>query len=105
MPQPMVARKELLYLLKRLVKLRSEPAAIPAAGPSVPLGDFNRSGSGDDDGEDGATYKKHLGWMYPLVVRGIRVAGKETEGSSVLDALTKILESVAGRDEGDTDEE
>ncbi|KAL1958620.1 hypothetical protein VTO42DRAFT_4217 [Malbranchea cinnamomea] len=89
MPQPMVARKELLYLLKRLVELRSEPAAIPPARPGVPL---------DDDDE--AKYKKHLGWMYPLVVRAIKVAGKETEDSSVLDALTEILESLT---EGETE--
>ena len=94
MPQPMVARKELLYLLKRLVELRSEPAAIPAAGPSVSLGTSN--------GENAMMYKKHLGWMYPLVVRALRVAGKETEDSRVLDALAKILESVP---EGDSDDE
>jgi hypothetical protein len=41
--------------------------------------------------------------MYPLIIRAVKVAGKETEDSRVLDALTRILDEVAG--DGETDEE
>lgn len=110
MPQPKIARAELLYLLRRLVELRSEPAAIPPAGPDVSLGPGRARGSsgGDADAhgdtQDASTYKKHLGWIYPFITRGVRVAGKETEDKSVLEALTRILGSVAG-DADDSDDE
>ncbi|KAK2880688.1 hypothetical protein FQN49_000457 [Arthroderma sp. PD_2] len=105
MPQPIISRKELMYLLTRLVELRSEPSAIPAAGPGVPIGGSNEALDEDDEeegeegeknGQTGARFKKHLGWMYPLVIRAITVAGKETKDRQVLDALTKILDGVQG---------
>ncbi|WEW60701.1 Endocytosis and vacuole integrity protein [Emydomyces testavorans] len=93
MPQPMASRKELLYLLHKLNQLRSEPAAIPAAGASVPV----RASSDDSEtGEDEAKYKKHLGWVYPLIVKGVSIAGREADDREVLEALTEILDSVAG---------
>ncbi|KAK2791130.1 hypothetical protein FQN52_005086 [Onygenales sp. PD_12] len=101
MPQPAPARKELLYLLHRLVELRSEPAAIPDAGPAVPLA----AGKGDGAGSEGtAVYKKHLGWMYPLVVKGVGVAGKESEDGRVLEALGRVLDGICGDGEVDEDE-
>ncbi|KKZ68441.1 hypothetical protein EMCG_05900 [[Emmonsia] crescens] len=99
MPQPTPARKELLYLLRRLVELRSEPAAIPDAGPVVSLGRRGRGGG------NSAMFKKHLGWVYPLVVRAMGVAGKESEDSSVLNALRKVLVSISGDELGDHDED
>jgi hypothetical protein len=99
----MIARAELLHLLRRLVEMRSEPAAIPPAGPTVPLGSRGGGKAEADNESESEEFKKHLGWMYPLVIRAVKVAGKETEDSRVLDALTRILEEVAG--DGDTDEE
>ncbi|KAF3893778.1 hypothetical protein GY631_3506 [Trichophyton interdigitale] len=102
MPQPIISRKELMYLLTRLVDLKSEPTAIPAAGPSVPIGEPNDSPDDEEeeDEESGpsttARFKKHLGWMYPLVIRAITVAGKESKDRQVLDALTKVLEGIQG---------
>ncbi|PGH01738.1 hypothetical protein GX51_05054 [Blastomyces parvus] len=97
MPQPSPARKELLWLLRRLVALRSEPAAIPDAGPVVPLG-------GERGGGDSVMYKKHLGWVYPLVVKAMGVAGKENEDSSVLDALRKVMATISRDELGGSDE-
>ncbi|OJD14800.1 hypothetical protein AJ78_04888 [Emergomyces pasteurianus Ep9510] len=97
MPQPTPARKELLYLLRRLVELRSEPAAIPDAGPVVPLRGVSK-GCGNS-----AMLKKHLGWVYPLVVRATGVAGKDKENSNVLDALRKVLVRVSGDEHSDQD--
>jgi hypothetical protein len=46
-------------------------------------------------------YRKHLGWIYPLVVRGIQIAGRETEDNRVLEALGKLLDAVGGLVEDD----
>ncbi|QSS60699.1 endosomal peripheral membrane protein [Histoplasma capsulatum] len=97
MPQPTPAQKELLYLLHRLVELRSEPAAIPDAGPVAPLG----SGKGSNNS---GMYKKHLGWVYPFVVRATGVAGKERDDNRVLDALQKVLVNLSGDGLGGHDE-
>ncbi|KAF3481456.1 uncharacterized protein GIQ15_04215 [Arthroderma uncinatum] len=108
MPQPIISRKELMYLLTRLVDLRSEPTAIPAAGPAVPIGGSDDALDDEDDEEEeeggegtngdqtGARFKRHLGWMHPLVIRAITVASKETKDRQVLDVLTKILEGAQG---------
>ncbi|OJD25721.1 hypothetical protein ACJ73_02911 [Blastomyces percursus] len=98
MPQPTPARKELLWLLRRLVELRSEPAAIPDASPVVPA-------EGERGGSNSAMYKKHLGWVYPLVVKAMGVAGKEGEDSSVLDALQKVLAAISRDELGGSDED
>lgn len=93
MPQPVAARKELLYLLQRLDELRSEPAAIPAAGPVVP----STTNSGHlDAGNNETRHRKHLGWIYPLVVKGVPIAGRDADDREILEALTRLLESVAG---------
>ncbi|KAJ5544887.1 hypothetical protein N7461_007191 [Penicillium sp. DV-2018c] len=86
MPQPTPARKDLLHLLMRMVELRSEPSGIPEP-PSV------RTGFG---GEGVARYRKHLEWIYPLVVRAVQVAGRERDDGRVLQALGMVLE-VIGR--------
>ncbi|EEP80517.1 predicted protein [Uncinocarpus reesii 1704] len=92
MPQPAVSRKELLHLLRKLDELKSEPAAIPATGLNVRV---KPSLDETDAGNDEAKYKKHLGWVYPLIVKGVPVAGREGDDRELLEALTKILDSVA----------
>lgn len=93
MPQPVPAREELLSLIRRLVELRSEPSAIPPAGPTVPLA-FQDGEEGEK--EDGSRYKQHLGWIYPLVVQGMKVASKKVEDNEVMAALAEVLEEIGG---------
>lgn len=73
MPQPLSQRRELLYILKALVKLRCEPDAIPAA-PNV-------------ESEE----KKHLHRLYPLLAKAVRAASRDQE---VLECLGKALDEV-----------
>jgi hypothetical protein len=73
MPQPLSQRRELLYVLKALVRLRCEPDAIPDA-PGV-----------ESDG------KKHLHRLYPLVAKAVRAAARDQE---VLEWLGKALDEV-----------
>ena len=73
MPQPLSQRKELLYILKALVKLRCEPEAIPEA-PGV-----------ESEG------KKHLHRLYPLLAKMVRAAARDQE---VLDWVGKALDEV-----------
>ncbi|KAI5308612.1 COPII coat Sec23p-Sfb3p heterodimer component, partial [Ascosphaera atra] len=81
MPQPTPSQKELLYLVDRSTCLDSEPSAIP--DPST-IGPASSNGS----------TKKHLAWLRPLVLRGIDVAGKESDGCEVLVNLTKLLKTL-----------
>ena len=73
MPQPLSQRKELLYVLKALVKLRCEPDGIPDM-PAV-----------ESEG------KKHLLRLYPLLSKAIRSASRDQE---VLDWIGKALDEV-----------
>jgi hypothetical protein len=73
MPQPLSQRRELLYILKALVKLRCEPDGIPDA-PGV-----------DSEG------KKHLHRLYPLVAKAVRAAARDQE---VLEWLGRVLDEV-----------
>ncbi|CAJ2505721.1 Uu.00g131150.m01.CDS01 [Anthostomella pinea] len=75
MPQPLSQRKELAWILERLVELKSEPDAIPDT-PNV-----------ESEG------RKHLLRLYPLVVGATRVAGTSGD-ENVLRLLTKALEVV-----------
>lgn len=99
MPQPAPARAELLYLLRRLVVLDSEPAAIPArrlgesvrcAGENIDEDDYSH-GHDYSKKEQKAVCKNHLRWLYPLVVRAVSVAGRETDDGIVLDELNRLL--------------
>lgn len=89
MPQPTPARKALLHLLAHAVDLQSEPSAIPAL-PST-----ETAVSGDSSL---AQYRKHLVWLYPLVVKAIQVAGKERDDGQVLRALGRVLEEIGQAD-------
>jgi len=73
MPQPLSQRKELLYILKSLVKLRCEPESIPDM-PAV-------------ESEN----KKHLLRLYPLLSKAIRAASRDQE---VLDWIGKALDEI-----------
>ncbi|XRM39625.1 Endocytosis and vacuole integrity protein, variant 2 [Aspergillus tubingensis] len=92
MPQPTPARRSLLHLLRGMVDLRSEPSAIPPpkTAPSESATTAKPSSDSDQD------HKKHLAWIYPLVVRAVQVAGKEQDDGEVLHALGKILQEVNG---------
>ncbi|KAL4811233.1 hypothetical protein BDV18DRAFT_7104 [Aspergillus unguis] len=83
MPQPTPARKALLHLLQRMVTLQSEPSAIP---PPSPMAGALTGGA--------PSHKKHLEWIYPLVVQAVQVAGKERDGGEVLRALGEVLRVV-----------
>ncbi|KAL4881554.1 hypothetical protein BJY04DRAFT_218006 [Aspergillus karnatakaensis] len=82
MPQPTPARKALLHLLQGMVQLQSEPSAVPPP-PMV-----STVSSSDQN------HKKHLEWMYPLVVQAVQVAGKERDGGEVLRALGEVLREI-----------
>lgn len=74
MPQPLSQRKELLYVLGRLVVLDSEAKAIPDA-PGVL-----------------SERKKHLYRVYGLVTKAVRVSRRDEE---VHQALTGVIETIA----------
>lgn len=73
MPQPHSQRKELLYILRKLVELKCEPDAIPDA-PGV-------------DSEN----RKHLHRLYPLVAKAVRVAALD---QVMLELLGRVLDEV-----------
>jgi hypothetical protein len=73
MPQPLSQRKELLYIMKALVKLNCEPQAIPDT-PGV-----------DSEG------RKHLHRLYPLLAKAVRAAARDQE---ILEWLGKALDEV-----------
>ncbi len=78
MPQPMSQKRELIYMLRKLVELESEPRAIP-----------------DTEGVR-SDYKKHLHRLFPLVTRAVGVAWRD---ESVLRELQRVLE-VVGKEFG-----
>ncbi|KAE8396519.1 hypothetical protein BDV23DRAFT_878 [Aspergillus alliaceus] len=92
MPQPTLARKVLLHLLTGMVHLQSEPSAVPPppmamSGSVLPT---EQSASSEQN------HKKHLEWIYPLVVRAVQVAGREKDDGELLQALGKVLHEVGG---------
>lgn len=78
MPAPESQRRELLFTLKALKNLKSEPQAIPDA-PGVT-----------------STYRKHLHRLYPLLIRATAVARSDAEVFEQLAALTEIVGSEFG---------
>jgi hypothetical protein len=73
MPQPLSQRRELLYIMRALVKLRCEPEAIP-----------------DTPGAD-SEGKRHLHRLYPLLAKAVRAAARDQE---VLEWIGKALDEV-----------
>ncbi|KAJ6048592.1 hypothetical protein N7499_000523 [Penicillium canescens] len=98
MPQPTPARKALLHLLLKLVELESEPSAIPdpPALKTISVSVSVSVGGAQDglDGGGGGHCRKHLEWVYPLVVRAVQVAGKERDDGLILGALGRVLEGI-----------
>lgn len=74
MPQPLSERKELLWVLRKLVALRCESDAIPALGGAE------------------SENRKHLLRLYPLIVKALGVGGDD----DVLRLLGDALEVVGG---------
>ncbi|KAJ5899141.1 hypothetical protein N7495_003885 [Penicillium taxi] len=89
MPQPTLARNSLLHLLAHMVELQTEPSVIPdsPAIKTVPA-----AISSDDDSL--RHRRKHLEWLYPLVVKAVQVAGKERDDGQVLVSLGKVLQEI-----------
>ncbi|GFG24049.1 protein MON2 homolog [Aspergillus udagawae] len=90
MPQPTPARKALLHLLRGMIDLRSEPTAIPAP----PIIRTVVMSSGDSCQAGNEHHKKHLEWIYPLVVKAVQVAGREKDDGEVLQVLGAVLDRV-----------
>jgi hypothetical protein len=90
MPQPTPARKALLHLLRGMIDLRSEPTAIPAP----PMIRTVVMSSGDSSPAGNEHHKKHLEWIYPLVVKAVQVAGREKDDGEVLQVLGAVLDRV-----------
>ncbi|KAM5348691.1 hypothetical protein ACJ41O_008515 [Fusarium nematophilum] len=72
MPQPLSQRKELLWILRKLVDLRSEKGAIPE------LSGVESEG------------RKHLLRLYPLIVRASGVVGDEKVGRLLREGLEVV---------------
>lgn len=114
LPQPAPAHRELVRILDRLFTLQSEPAAIPDAPCGIvssPQSPSPSSTSGKNTkprsrSTSHLVYSKHLGWVYPLIVKCVRVAGKQKgrgNNDVVLHHLTRILDAVCD-DEDEEDE-
>ncbi|KAI8936536.1 hypothetical protein NX059_006939 [Plenodomus lindquistii] len=73
MPAPESQRRELLFVLTELGKLKSEPQAIP-----------------DAPGVD-SKHRKHLQRLYPLLLKASRVARHDTE---VFERIAKLMDMV-----------
>lgn len=73
MPQPWSQKKEMLYVLRKLIDLNSEPKAIPAA-PGVT-----------------SEHKKHLHRLYHLVMKALKAAWRDEE---MANALREVLDAV-----------
>ena len=73
MPQPISQKREMLYILRKLVELDSEPKAIPDAPGVI------------------SDHKKHLHRVFALVTKALRFAQRDEETQ---EALTKVIETV-----------
>ncbi|KAI9653306.1 MAG: hypothetical protein M1821_007630 [Bathelium mastoideum] len=94
MPQPESQRQELLFVLRAMRTLASEPAAFPETvaggdGGATTGRDHRRGGGGGV-----AATKKHLVALYPLVVKALGVAGRVPGGADeeVLEELGAFLD-------------
>jgi hypothetical protein len=64
-----------------MIELQSEPSAIPPPPMANGL-------------PCNPSRKKHLEWIYPLVVQAVQVAGKERGAGEVLQTLSEVLRVV-----------
>ncbi|CAN9087372.1 unnamed protein product [Alternaria alternata] len=81
MPAPESQRRELIFVLEQLEKLKSEPQAIPDA-PGVK-----------------SKHRKHLHRLYPLLLRATRVARQDGEVFEHLAKLTDLIGDEFGLDD------
>ncbi|KAF2657532.1 hypothetical protein K491DRAFT_714379 [Lophiostoma macrostomum CBS 122681] len=81
LPAPETQRRELVFTLKELKTLKSEPQAIPDA-PGVT-----------------STHRKHLHRLYPLLIRATKVARRDAEVFEHLVGLTDIVGEEFGLDD------
>jgi hypothetical protein len=81
LPAPETQRRELVFTLKELKTLKSEPQAIPDA-PGVT-----------------SAHRKHLHRLYPLLVRATKVARRDAEVFEHLVELTDIVGDEFGLDD------
>ncbi|CAN9108910.1 unnamed protein product [Alternaria alternata] len=79
MPAPESQRRELIFVLEQLEKLKSEPQAIPDA-PGVK-----------------SKHRKHLHRLYPLLLRATRVARQDGEVFEHLAKLTDLIGDEFGK--------
>ena len=77
MPQPWTQKREMFYLLRKLIELDLEPKAIPGA-----------PGFGSD-------LKKHLQRLYPLIMKALKVAWRDKDMTK---ALQEVLDAVGDDD-------
>jgi hypothetical protein len=75
MPQPLSQRKELLYVIRKLISLDSEERSIPNTPGVV------------------SEHKKHLHRLFPLISRAIAVTRSDQE---LLSCLAMALDAVGG---------
>ncbi|KAJ5107870.1 hypothetical protein N7456_004545 [Penicillium angulare] len=87
MPQPTLARKALLHLLGHMVQLKSEPSAVPEPPALKTVSTIANSND-----KESLHFRKHLEWLYPLVVKAIQVAGRERDDGKVLQTLVSVLQ-------------
>lgn len=101
MPQPTIARRELLHIINRLIELDSEPTAVPDLPLPPTCTAIVPSTTDTHEQQQQQHHRRHLEWMYPLVVKAVQVAGKEhqRDDGSVLDALVRMLHVMEGRSE------
>jgi hypothetical protein len=73
-----------------MIDLRSEPTAIPAPPiiRTVVMSSCDSCQAGNEH------HKKHLEWIYPLVVKAVQVAGREKDDGEVLQVLGAVLDRV-----------
>jgi hypothetical protein len=69
-----------------MVQLQSEPSAIPDP-PAI-----KTVAATTGDGDFPRHHRKHLEWLYPLIVKAVQVAGKERDDGQVLQALGQVLQ-------------
>ncbi|KAL9636930.1 MAG: hypothetical protein Q9164_002522 [Protoblastenia rupestris] len=73
MPHPRSERNEMLYILKKLVELKSVPEAIPGVANLQ------------------SSHKKHLHRLYPLLLKALKAAWRD---EALTDALREVLEVI-----------
>ncbi|KAL8675838.1 MAG: hypothetical protein Q9186_007562 [Xanthomendoza sp. 1 TL-2023] len=73
MPQPLSQKREMFYVLQKLVELNSEPKAIPATSVVQ------------------SEHKKHLFLLFGLITKALKAAKRDEEMRA---ALTKVLDAV-----------